>query len=303
MEHRIYGGAGNDKIYLYSGAIETLKGGSGDDTIVIAKGALDGDSFKGYKFGMFRITEGNDGNDTITIEAGNYHCVEAGTGDDSITVTAGRGHLLQGQAGNDTVVVSNSDGIAISGDDGNDVITVTNCNYNTEESEYANYNGYCYINGNSGDDRITVNGGNSNYIYSGDGLDTIVVRGGSNHKINLGSGTNIVDISSTNATIDHDGYTAADKITVHWSETIGTLQINTVSSAADSYTDYLTIKGAGVNDFNFKKKYNTLVLESRKNAGCSIEICDWDKYQPFAQGITFDGQTLSYAQINEKAGA
>ena len=152
-----------------------------------------------------------------------------------------------------------------------------------------------------GNDNITVNGGNSQYIYGGAGRDTYKVNGGSGHVITLDEGTNNVTISATDVTLKQTSKNEADTITVQWSERIGVLSISTYSNASSIYADYLTVKGAKSTEFNFEKKSSYLTLSSTVDLGCGIEIKDWYRLGAFSNGITFDDTTLTFEQINQKA--
>ena len=103
-------------------------------------------------------------------------------------------------------------------------------------------------------------------------------------------------------TLKQNSTDAVDKITVQWSEDIGVLNIDTRSNSSNLYTDYLTIKNANSTDFTFNKSSSNLVISSIIDPGCGIKISYWNSRQAFSNGITFDDGTVSFAEINQKAG-
>ena len=153
--------------------------------------------------------KGGDGNDTISVTAGNNHHIygedESGTskGDDIITVEGGNGHTIWGQYGNDRITVKNGADHEIEGNVGDDTISVTG--------------GHSHeIKGNDGNDRITLDyvkgsgddyySSNTSFVYAGDGNDTITVRNSSNLRVNGEHGSDTIDVSNSSAVlIQSDG--------------------------------------------------------------------------------------------------
>ncbi len=153
--------------------------------------------------------KGGDGNDTISVKAGNNHRIygedESGTskGDDIITVEGGNGHTIWGQYGNDRITVKNGADHEIEGNVGDDTISVTG--------------GHSHeIKGNDGNDRITLDyvkgsgddyySSNTSFVYAGDGNDTITVRNSSNLRVNGEHGSDTIDVSNSSAVlIQSDG--------------------------------------------------------------------------------------------------
>ena len=324
--NRINADEGNDTVIVYGGAKHNIKGGNGNDTITLENGA--GNDQKLY---------GQGGNDSITVNAGNSHWIEGGEGDDTIKINAGDSHnIFSGTStgtGKDTIIVNAGskhnvnngggnadiqilstagDSIIINGSDsGAENVTIYGGNSHTvklldgdDTIKISGGNNH-KIKAGSGDDVITITGGKGHTIDADAGKDYYNLNGGTDHEIWLGSGTKFVDISAGNVTLNQNG-NASEKITVHWSEQIGTLKINSGSNSGTN-NDLLIIKGANSSDFYYKITGNTLTLTpvstDDKYFGTGINIYNWKNGKAFSAGITFDNnETLSFDTINTKAG-
>lgn len=210
--------------------------------------------------------EAGKGNDHITVSVGNYHDLEGGAGVDIIEVTGGKGIEIDGGAGNDEITVKKGTRFEIDGGSGNDIIRITGGKSHE-------------IDGDTGNDRIYINSGKSLDVEAGSGKDKLYIKGGSGH-------------------IDLEDGTQKNSVTFTWSGSIGRF---TVDTAVKSTKDVLTIKNADSTDFLFKKSgRNGLIIDCKNTAG-NILINDWNSHKTFS-GITFADTTLSFRQINKKAG-
>ncbi|MCM2387499.1 PLAT/LH2 domain-containing protein [Streptomyces albipurpureus] len=201
-------GLGGDDTISFTGdeerAAVLARGGPGDDTI----------SFTGDEERAAVLARGGPGDDTITITDADVSRVEAGAGDDIVTVTRGAvvsGLGLYGGLGADRITVTGQhagpavvNGTVSGGEllvggllDGDDIITLTGGTSDSHTARTYAVGGRSTVDGDAGDDRIRVQGGNINepgeanggqalsrngqdspFVEGGPGRDTIEVFGG-----------------------------------------------------------------------------------------------------------------------------
>ena len=69
-----------------------------------------------------------------------------------------------------------------------------------------------------GDDKVTLNKGNSHTVYTGeDSIDMNSLNGGAGQTVKLSAGFNMVNVSAINVAIDETSGTATEEILVNWS--------------------------------------------------------------------------------------
>ena len=166
---------------IYVGYVDggTYQGGAGDDKIIISSGSkhiVYGDDIAGKL----------SGNDTITLNDGDYHKISGGAGKDVITVNAGVGHEIDGGNDNDNIIINYSkytypqNMTSVNGGNGADTITLS-----ADVADIGPIHG-----GNDGD-IINVHGKNGEYTLFGDaGNDTISLFDGVGDKVNIDGGSN-----------------------------------------------------------------------------------------------------------------
>ena len=162
--HQVIGTASDDTLNGTAGA-DFIDGMTGADTI---HGLAGND-----------VIDGGDGNDTVYGEDG-ADSIEGGAGAD--TIYGGNGDdTIDGGAGND-MIDGGSGNNQLYGGDGDDIITSPS-------------GGTGVIDGEGGNDRITVTNASYMTIYGGDGDDQIVFNGGNGGSIDGGSGANTITAS------------------------------------------------------------------------------------------------------------
>ena len=202
---RIVGGGGPNNIDL-SAVRQTgfqnlvsirVDGGDGDDTIL---GSAD--------FNDSLI--GSDGNDTITVGAGNnlissgdgHDTVTAGAGNDTIDAGDGNDLVIAG-AGNDSIRAGDGNDV-VSGDDGNDFVNAGNgedlINGNADDDTLLGDFGLDSLNGDAGNDslnggggRDSLSGGDDDDTLNGSGANDLLNGDAGNDSINGGTGADSID--------------------------------------------------------------------------------------------------------------
>ncbi len=151
----------------------------------------------------YDIYEGTNGKDIITITAKKSARVYGMGGNDTITVAKGTDHWVYGYDGNDTITAKKGSGFyVLSGNNGKDKITVQDGAKPGASSDYSGIAGcagndtitvtnkkgrYYRIEGDEGNDKITVNYGRDYEINGGSGNDTIKITGVKNFAVNQSS--------------------------------------------------------------------------------------------------------------------
>jgi hypothetical protein len=150
--------------------------------------------------------------DTIIITAKKNATVYGNSGKNTITVTKGIGHMVYGYDGKDTITAKKGGGFdVLSGMNGNDKITVQN----GAKPGTAYY--YSSIAGCAGNDIITVTNKKGRYyrIEGDEGNDKITVKYGRDYEINGGWGKDTINITSVkNFTVNQFNSTGKDTIKV-----------------------------------------------------------------------------------------
>lgn len=181
-DDQIFGGEGNDEIYSGAGN-DDLVGGAGDDVIY---GGADNDSL-----------EGSAGTNQLYGEAGDDTFI-AGSGSDTIV----------GGDGNDTVSYINSDSaisinlatnVISGGDAANDTIaSIENAIGSAYNDSLTGTSTSNQLAGGAGDDAIFGGAGSDIYSYnSTDGVDTITESGSDSDTIQFGAGITSSDLTFT----------------------------------------------------------------------------------------------------------
>ena len=169
--HKIFGGAGIDIITVEKDIKDTqytIDGGNGNDEIklnsgggvyhkpTVNGGAGDDKIYLYNTVKEYFTVNGGTGNDTIDIYGGNKHNINGGDGVDRITLFdgAGTGITVNGGTSKDYIVAKAGAG-TINGDDGDDEITL--------QDKAKNF----VVNGGDGKDKLTVNAGTGYKINAG----------------------------------------------------------------------------------------------------------------------------------------
>ncbi|MBD2414636.1 hypothetical protein FACHB389_09600 [Nostoc calcicola FACHB-389] len=197
----VNGQGGDDKIDGLSGN-DLLRGGTGNDTLI-----------------------GGVGNDTLIGDVGN-DSLDGGIGDDSLRGGAGN-NTLKGGAGNDNLDVNASiSNSLLSGGDGNDLVSASGYyDYGSNGYTYYYASGNNTLNGDGGDDSLSINySSGNNTVSGGSGNDYILAQGvkGTN-TFNGGDGNDSFNLNvtytapSSLVTQTVDGGTGDDLLLVDYS--------------------------------------------------------------------------------------
>ena len=197
---QIYGDAGNDHVIINGGYKHTIYGGVGNDTIDINYG----DSHSIYA---------GDGNDIININKGDYTVVDGGDGINTINYAKDVGETLYlsgNTNGENRLFIQGEGTINVKGDSYNNNITLVGDVYRRAFIDGNEGNdtitiactGSAYrICAGSGDDSIIVKNGNGHDIWGGEwfrsdsGDDKIIISGGNNHTIHASDGKDVIEIT------------------------------------------------------------------------------------------------------------
>ncbi len=195
-DHRAYGGRGNDRITAASGNDHQLYGGPDNDVIQILGGVTDSIAYGGTGNDELYILDGaennqllgGDGEDMLQV-TGSRNSLFGGYDDDTLEVVSGEGNRLYGEAGDDVLTITGS-GNSVLGDDanreetGNDTLTVKGGDRNM-------------LWGCGGDDTLIIVDGHSNTLYGDDGDDTLEIVSGYENQIFGGEGNDIFAFGET----------------------------------------------------------------------------------------------------------
>ena len=202
---------------------------------------------------------GNDGNDTITVDAANgANEIDGGAGDDIINVNSSNNTNIKTGDGNDNLTIRGNSNTADMGG-GNDKLLVVGDSNNVTST--------------SGDNAFNVSG-NKNTITGGSGNETIIVSGSEN---NVSSGTGDDDfeiygdsnkLSSVSG--ENEFYIEGDSNTVNGGTDKDTVTIEGDKNIADtgSGNEHITVSGSennvtsGDGDDNFDVNGNSNILAS-----------------------------------------
>ncbi len=207
-EGTIYGGAGDDTIYMKNNDVASINinGGAGNDSI------------DGSNTGNSTIHGGAD-NDTISIYTGNNNLVYGDAGDDKIIVgnnnefNGTKSATIYGGTGNDSITLANTfkETLVFNAGDGNDVILDT-WNKNAQDTLIFNgmtYEGLIvnYDDNNNYSLTITYNGGNDsvklNYLPTGSNytinssIATIIATGDPSYNPEEPAGITLTELLNT----------------------------------------------------------------------------------------------------------
>lgn len=188
-----------------------ISGGNGDDVITVV-GYVDGDVSGGNGKDILVVNgtltgtlHGNAGNDVITIgEGARVSVVRGDEGNDTITVNGNVTGYVYGDDGDDTIVIGSSGKVdnEVNGGAGNDTITVN--------GDVAVYGG---VRGGTGNDTIVIGGnGKANYVNGEEGDDIITIRGTVNNGVSGGDGNDTITIEAGAKVGLIDGGKGVDKI-------------------------------------------------------------------------------------------
>ena len=251
--NRVYADSGKDKITVTRGNYHTIYGDESNDTITVKKG-------------NHNELYGNKGNDSITVK-GNYHTIYGDDtndysnykGNDTITLAGGTGHKVWAGKGNDKIYVKKGAGFeCLLGGAGNDTITVYKGAKAGKKSDHAS------IDGDEGNNKITVTNGKYYDIESGEGNDTIKINGGSYYEItDTGGKKNSISVTNAN---NFKIYTYAESkgtITISGGKkgSIGTSKTTVTVNSGSSHM----VSGEG----------SKIIINGGKNL--SIIDSDWEK--------------------------
>lgn len=165
---RVFGGDGNDTLYLFD-QDDYISGGAGNDT---AYGGEGNDTI-----------DGDDGNDTLFGEDGN-DIIDGGLGNDTIDGGAGD-DLIAGGRGNDDLF----------GGDGNDIINAGN-----GVDFVFGGNGNDILNGAGGDDHLV--GGKGNDVINGGSGDDLILGSKGHNDLSGGIGNDTINTGDHTSTVD-----------------------------------------------------------------------------------------------------
>ncbi len=199
--HTITGSDGVDKLYVSSGSVKSAKLGAGNDVVEVTGGTLKsvnlgaGSNKATISGGVCSSIIGGKNNDVIVVSKQKKININVGSGNNNITVNGinnnyfskvSKGKILGG-SGVDTVKITKGGFYKVGTYGGNDVINITN--------------GSHIVNSGDGDDRVTVSGKYSSFVYGDKGNDTLTLKGNiGNALISGGYGDDTIYCKSTNPT-------------------------------------------------------------------------------------------------------
>jgi len=183
-----FGGTADDQLVYRGSGEEFLTGGAGNDTFVFASTAEINDLNKAS-------IDGGEGYDTLQIDT---------TQNVTITVAMSGIEKIVLGSGNDLLSLSaeTTAAIAIDGGAGNDTVSGTN------GADLLSLSGVETVNGNDGDDGITITDGALKYADLGSGTDTLVLDSASTltvrnvEHITGSSDVDTITVAAGNSTID-----------------------------------------------------------------------------------------------------
>ena len=223
--HKLYGGKGDDTIYLFSGAGggSTLDGGAGNDRIAIE-----------HKAGSNHTVKGGAGADQIYIDSGKNQ-IHGGSGADTIklgqklngSTAVEDGNYIYGEGGVDTISISSGNSHSIHTGSGADNVFI---NSGKEHYIYNDGGGndYIEIGSKAGDgiyiygydkaasaEKVRIEGGSGHTVKLYEGSDTItIVGGGTGHKIKADGGNDVISVTGGHSH-EISGSGGADKISLY----------------------------------------------------------------------------------------
>lgn len=246
----VYGGAGNDSL-VFAGSSSGVQGSS------LLEGNDDDDTIESWN-GVKNTLDGGNGNDSITnkVSYSQYDAqssvIKGGAGNDDIYSQGYKATISGGD--NDDTITSSGSNTSINGDAGNDLITL-------EDGSSLS------IKGGADDDTIFANNNSSNFFQYdlGDGNDTII---GTTNIVNAyGTNLNAHDTLEISSTKYYDSFIAktGSKITgnTYIPTVIGSDLIFNVDTGTVNFKD---IGNAGVNVID-SKDFNVSIFKTANGEG------------------------------------
>ncbi len=313
----ICGGDGDNTFILHAGTVSDVKGGEGEDIVIIMKDAECTYDVNTYSdndtvdcSGTVRAIYTWDGDDIVYLKSdGSCRNIGLGAGDDELHVAGTVKELIDGEGGTDTLYLPCS---------------ATSIIFEGDSAGYCTLNGYSVtiyyveflgIEGTSGNDTFTAEGGKSStvisFVYGLGGNDSITVSStgqfgtiwGDDGDSGTADGNDTITINP-GASVDYVyGEGGSDHIIVN-----GTVEVDVDGGAGD---DYITVLGGTVNGIIYGGDgTDTLLLSytctnftgDATSGSCTLngEVISWEGFEHLGIAYTEgnDSETVNLGGIS-----